>query len=111
VEFNFAERETFYICGYAIETTAEQNSKDVSALYNGFFGSNKETILLNLNGSKKGYCGLSWYTQGRERNFLIPIFQRQGLSLTKKINLYFEYYPYSAYDEYELWVPVVKANA
>lgn len=44
-----------------------QNAKDVSALYDDFFCNSKEAILMNLNGSKKGYYGLSWYTQGHER--------------------------------------------
>ena len=29
----FIERETFCICGYAVETTAAQNDRDVSGLY------------------------------------------------------------------------------
>ena len=61
------ERETFYICGYAVETTAARNDNDVSALYKDFFDTDKETVLLQLTGSKKGYYGLSWYTQGHEK--------------------------------------------
>lgn len=67
MEINLAEKETFFICGYSVETTLAQNDKDVSALYDDFFRNSKEAILLNLNGSKKGYYGLSWYTQGHER--------------------------------------------
>ena len=61
------ERETFYICGYAVETTAAQNDKDVSELYRDFFHKDKEAALLRLPGGKKGYFGLLWYTQGHER--------------------------------------------
>ena len=64
---NLIERDTFYICGYAVETTAAQNDKDVSNLYNDFFNKDKESILSRLQGSKKGYYGLSWYTQGHEK--------------------------------------------
>ena len=61
------ERETFRICGYAVETTAVQNDADISALFKDFFGTGKEAVLLRLNGGKKGYYGLSWYTQNHER--------------------------------------------
>lgn len=67
MEINLVEKETFFICGYLVETTLAQNDKDVSALYDDFFRNNKETILMNLKDSKKGYYGLSWYTQGHER--------------------------------------------
>jgi Uncharacterized protein conserved in bacteria len=61
------ERETFYVCGYSVETTLIQNDKDVSALYDDFFCNGKEEVLLKLNEGKKGYYGLSWYTQGHEK--------------------------------------------
>jgi predicted transcriptional regulator YdeE len=61
------ERETFHICGYAVETTASQNDKDVSGLYTDFFDMDRESALLSLYDSKKGYYGLSWYTQGHEK--------------------------------------------
>ena len=60
-------RETFRICGYAVETTAEQNDEDISALFKDFFDTGKDTALLRLNGGKKGYYGLSWYTQNHEK--------------------------------------------
>lgn len=67
MKINIVERDTFFICGYSIETTSEQNEKDVSALYQSFFGSGKEAILRKLKGCKNGYFGLSWYTKGHER--------------------------------------------
>ena len=67
MDINLVEKETFFICGYSVETTLEQNDKDVSALYDDFFQSGKEALLMNLEGSKKGYYGLSWYSQGHER--------------------------------------------
>ncbi|MEN6351652.1 MAG: effector binding domain-containing protein [Syntrophomonas sp.] len=67
MEIHIMERETFFICGYSVETTLAQNDNDVSALYDDFFRNGKEAILMNLNDSKKGYYGLSWYTQDHER--------------------------------------------
>ena len=149
------ERETFCICGYAVETTAEQNDKDISALYKDFFDSGKETILLSLQGSKKGFYGLSWYTESHEKycyllgievgneneapeDTLIKILEKtqyavacyphdknileawneffftdipnEGYTPNAPYNLYFEYYPESVHGDYELWVPVVKAD-
>ena len=63
----FIERDTFHVCGYAVETTAAQNDADISALYQDFFDADKEIVLLGLGGSRKGYYGLSWYTQGHEK--------------------------------------------
>jgi len=60
-------RDTFHICGYAVETTAAQNDKDISGLYKDFFNSGKDVALLRLKGGKKGFFGLSWYTQGHEK--------------------------------------------
>ena len=61
------ERETFHICGYFVETSAEHNAEDLSKLYKDFFDSDKEAILRSLQGSKLGYYGLMWYTQGHEK--------------------------------------------
>jgi predicted transcriptional regulator YdeE len=155
MEINLVEKEAFFICGYSVETTLVQNDKDVSALYDDFFRNGKEAILMNLNGSKKGYYGLSWYTQGHERycyllgmeigqentapenavlknipkttyamarfphgedilkawnEFFYNEIPKTGFKVNEGHNLYFEYYPGSVYGEFELWVPVVKAD-
>lgn len=65
------ERETFYVCGYGVETTADKNDEDLSKLYKDFFDKDKESILLGLQGSKKGYFGLMWYTSGREKYYYL----------------------------------------
>ncbi len=67
MDVSAVKKDAFYICGYCVETTAAQNDADISALYDDFFGSGKEGVLLALDGAKKGYCGLSWYTQGHEK--------------------------------------------
>ena len=155
MDINLVEKDTFYICGYSVETTLAQNDEDVSALYDDFFRNGKEEILMNLNGSKKGYYGLSWYTQGHERycyllgievgqentapenaalkevpktkyamarfpqgediikawtEFFYNEIPRAGFEVNVVHNLYFEYYPNSVHGEFELWVPVVKAD-
>ncbi|MDR2967595.1 MAG: GyrI-like domain-containing protein [Methanobacteriaceae archaeon] len=65
------ERETFYICGYGVETTGDKNVEDLSNLYKDFFASDKESILLGFSGSKKGYFGLMWYTSGHEKYYYL----------------------------------------
>jgi predicted transcriptional regulator YdeE len=55
------------VCGYSVETTLEQNDRDVSALYSNFFENEKEASLMKLKGSKKGYYGLIWNTKRHER--------------------------------------------
>jgi len=149
------DKETFYICGYAVETTATQNDKDISDLYGYFFEKANETLLLDLQGSKKGYFGLSWYTLGHEKycyllgievgkdnqppenailktvpkalyavawfphdkdikeawtEFFYTDIPKEGYAPNELQNLYFEYYSESVHGDYELWVPVVKAN-
>jgi predicted transcriptional regulator YdeE len=44
MEINLVGKETFFICGYSVETTLEQNDKDISALYDDFFRNNKEAF-------------------------------------------------------------------
>jgi|GEM_PF-892420 len=61
------DRGTFGVCGWAVDTTLEDNDRAISALYDDFFGSGKETRLRDLDGSQPGYVGLCWYTQGHDR--------------------------------------------
>lgn len=61
------ERDMLHICGYVAETDAKHNANDLTALYKDFFDNNKESLLLNLHGSKKGFYGLMWYTHGHEK--------------------------------------------
>jgi|AGTN01.1.fsa_nt_gi Uncharacterized protein conserved in bacteria len=155
MKINLVEQETFCICGYSVETTLEKNDEDIYALYDDFFRNSKEAILMNLEGSKKGYYGLIWYAQDHERYcYLLGVEVRQeniapenavlkkvpkttyavarfpqgediikawtaffyneipkaGFKVNEKHNSYFEYYPDSVYGEFELWVPVVKAD-
>jgi len=61
------ERDTIHVCGWAVETTAENNDRDISALYDDFFSTGKEALLRGLDGSQPGYFGLSWYAAGHDR--------------------------------------------
>jgi len=75
------ERETFYICGYVVETDAIQNDNDISNLYSNFFSERKNVVLQSLPGSKKGYYGLSWYSQGHEKYCYLL-----GIEFSEKVN-------------------------
>ena len=149
------ERDTFYIYGYAVETTAEQNDADVSRLFADFFDAGKDAGLRNLHGTGAGYYGLLWYTQGHEKycyllgveadennpipagalkkelckttfavehfpkskdaieawtEFFYTDIPKEGLAPNAQYNMYFEYYPEDVDGDYQLWVPVVKAD-
>lgn len=67
MEICVVKRDLLTVCGYCVETTSAQNDADISALYNDFFSSSKEELLLAMKGAQKGYYGLSWYTQAHER--------------------------------------------
>lgn len=67
MEISIVKRDAFAVCGFYGETTKAQNDDDISALYDRFFNSGIEKSLMDFSGAKKGYYGLSWYTQGHER--------------------------------------------
>jgi predicted transcriptional regulator YdeE len=67
MKLKLVEKDTFYLCGYLVETTSEQNDKQVSELYDDFFCNNKGAALMKLKGSKTGYYGLMWYTLDHDR--------------------------------------------
>ncbi len=62
-------RDPFYICGFAAETTLENNDADIAALYHDFFTTGKEQLLLSLPGCRSGYYGLEWYSEGHKSFF------------------------------------------
>jgi len=61
------ERGALHVCGWNVETTAENNDRDIAALFDDFFRSGKDAVLRGLPGSQPGYFGLSWYTHGHDR--------------------------------------------
>jgi predicted transcriptional regulator YdeE len=66
MDIRFEERDAFSICGYAVETNAENNDSDIGRLYDDYFGNGKDAALSAVT-DQKGYYGLSWYTVGHER--------------------------------------------
>jgi len=58
---DLVRRHTFTVCGWAVDTDAEHNDRDLKALYDDFFGSGKDAILRGL-AAKPGLIGLTWYT-------------------------------------------------
>jgi predicted transcriptional regulator YdeE len=64
-------RESFHICGFATETTLENNDADIAVLYRDFFATGKEQALLRLPGCQHGCYGLEWYTEGHKSFFYL----------------------------------------
>lgn len=68
MEIRFVDRDDFYVCGYAVETTLEENDKDIAALIQSYFHDGKsEQINEIANNKGPEYYGLSWYTKPHER--------------------------------------------
>jgi len=64
---DLVERDTVYVCGWAVETDAGGNDRDIGALYADFFGGDKHTLARGLAGDRPGWFGLTWYTDNHER--------------------------------------------
>lgn len=71
MDIEIKHRNKFYICGYTVETTLENNDADISRLYSSFFGTEKERSLPGLPGCRPGYYGLEWYTEGHKSFFYL----------------------------------------
>lgn len=69
IEITF--RDEFNICGYAAETTLDNNDSDISGLIGSVLGSEKEKALLDMQGCKPGWYGLEWYTEGHKSFFYL----------------------------------------
>lgn len=65
------ERDAFSICGYAVETSLENNNHDISKLYEKFQNEKYDSILKQLPGCEIGYYGLEWYTEGHKSFFYL----------------------------------------
>lgn len=71
MKLEFFSRPAFHICGYAVETTLEDNDTDIASLYRSFFETGEEHDLLRLSGCQSGYYGLEWYTEGHKSFFYL----------------------------------------
>lgn len=66
-----AERGSFSICGYAVETNLENNDPDISKLYDKFQKEGYDSILKQIPQCEEGYYGLEWYTEGHKSFFYL----------------------------------------
>jgi predicted transcriptional regulator YdeE len=82
MNIQIAKRNEFAVCGYAVETTLENNDADIGTLYRDFFETGKDRELLALSGAQPGLYGVEWYTQGHK-----SFFYMLGLSVDKRIRI------------------------
>lgn len=67
----FKRRDTFYICGYSVETCLETCEIDLSQLWRNY--DLKKDKLFNIFGFKNETYGLMWHTENRRYCYLIGI--------------------------------------
>ena len=67
----FENRDTFYICGYCVETSLETCENDLSKLWRDF--DIKKEELYNVFGYKNEFYGLMWHTQNQRYCYLVGI--------------------------------------
>ena len=68
MQIRFMDKASFQICGYSVETSLDESSKDVEDLYNDYFNTEKATLIDNAARIKATeFYGLMWYLQGHER--------------------------------------------
>lgn len=62
------ERDTFFVCGYSVETSLAEASNDVAALYDSYFSGAKGILIDEATkNTSVEYYGLIWYAKGHER--------------------------------------------
>jgi len=157
MKIRFIDKADFQIIGYSVETSLDESSKDVAALYSDYFNTEKATLIDNAAKNKAaGYYGLMWYLEGHERyryllgketvnpsaipveaewkeipaslyavayfekdydgvkawtDFFFEALPQAGYAPNYEHGFFFEYYPNGVNSNYELWTPVVKADA
>jgi len=68
MQIRFVDKADFQISGYSVETSLDESSKDVAALYDGYFNTEKATLIDNVAKNRAAeYYGLMWYLEGHER--------------------------------------------
>ncbi len=70
------------MCGYAAQTTLNNNDADLQKLFGDFFNSGKDKMLFGLKGAEPGFFGVEWYTQGHKSFFYLL-----GVSVDKTIRV------------------------
>ena len=71
MDLKFKSRDTFYICGYFVETSLETCGKDISKLWCDF--DSKKEELFNVFGYRNDFYGLMWSTENHRYCYLIGI--------------------------------------
>jgi predicted transcriptional regulator YdeE len=66
MEVKIVQREEFIIGGLSVETTPENNDKDIEVLFS-YFCNRKMQLLNNITKNTKEYYGVIWYTKLHER--------------------------------------------
>jgi len=68
MQIRFINKADFQISGYSVETSLDESKKDVAALYDDYFNTEKAALIDNAAKNKAaGYYGLMWYSEGHER--------------------------------------------
>ena len=68
MQIRFVDKADFQICGYSVETSLDESSKDVTALYYDYFNTEKAILIDNVAKNRATeYYGLMWYLEGHER--------------------------------------------
>jgi len=68
MQIRFVDKADFQISGYSVETSLDESSKDLTALYNDYFNTEKAILIDNVAKNRAAeYYGLIWYMEGHER--------------------------------------------
>jgi DNA gyrase inhibitor GyrI len=59
--------EEIIIAGCSVETTAENNDKDINLLYNSFMHNGLMEKINRITNNKKEYYGVVWYTESHKK--------------------------------------------
>ncbi len=71
MDLKFKWIDSFYICGYFVETSLDTCDEDLSKLWSDFEFKKEE--LFNIYGYKEDFYGLMWYTDNHRYCYLIGI--------------------------------------
>lgn len=68
MNIRFEERDAFFVSGYAVETEASSNDKELSLLWNEY-----KDKLISIPESKSCLYGVMWYTENHKYFYLLGI--------------------------------------
>ena len=68
MQIRFVDKADFQICGYSVETSLDESSQDVAALYNDYFDTEKAALVDTVAKNRAAeFFGLMWYLEGHKR--------------------------------------------